>query len=215
MSDLDQSTRARRTPDAARPANRPATSRTGLPPGLPLGAEVPPLVPDHDLDGDAAPRRDTPAPLRLAAAVTAVAVLGALVIGVSGRSAIGETPPQRPGVGEQVVAAEQAQAKVPAAGQGQDGTPVSLTNLVVELDGSGQADLVVGSALGVETLQVSLPYRGSLSATSDAAAATQTVRVTATARNPGSSLRCRLLNGNRVVKAASAPGRVDCSIRVS
>ena len=135
MSDLDQHTRARRTPDAARPANRPATSRTRLPPGLPPGAEVPPLVPDHDLDRDAAPRRGTPAPLRLAAAVTAVAVLGALVIGVSGRSAIGETPPQRPGVGEQVVAAERAQANVPPAGQGQAGAPDSPTNLVVELDG--------------------------------------------------------------------------------
>ncbi|MEO6999154.1 MAG: hypothetical protein ABI112_13820 [Terracoccus sp.] len=214
MSDLDQSTRARRTPDAARLASLPATSRTGLPPGLPPGAEVPPLVPEHDLDGDAAPRRGTPAPLRLAAAVTAVAVLGALVIGVSGRSAIGETPPQRPGVGEQVAAAERAQSGLPA-GQGHDGAPGSLSDLVVELDGSGEAELVVGSALGVETLQVSLSYRGSIPAASDTAAATQIVQVTATASTPGSQLRCRLLVGNRVVKAASATGRVDCSIRGS
>ncbi|OFE14792.1 hypothetical protein BA895_08940 [Humibacillus sp. DSM 29435] len=214
MSDVDQVTPARGGPDAARRANRPASSRTVLPPGLPPGAEVPPLVPDHDLDEDSAPPRRPAAPLRLAAAVTAVAVLGALVIGVSGRSAIGETPPQRPGVGGQVVAAERAQTNVPAAG-GQAGAPDSLTNLVIELDGSGQADLVVGSTLGIETLRVSLPYRGSLSTSSGSAAATQAIRVTATARTPGSSLRCRLLNGDRVLKAASAQERVDCSIRGS
>ena len=215
MSDIDQATRAHGTPDAARPGNRPGTSRTGLPPGLPPGAEVPPLVPEHDRDGDPAPPRRTPAPLRLAAAVTAVAVLGALVIGVSGRSAIGETPPQRPGVGEQVVAAEKARAAVPAVGPGQAGAPDSLTNLVVELYGSGEAELVLGSGLGVETLQVSLPYRGSVAASSDTAAATATVQVTATARTLGSQLRCRLLVGNRLVKTASAPGRVDCSLRAS
>ncbi len=217
MSDVDQTTRALGGPDAARPAKLPATSRTGLPPdlppGLPLGAEVPPLVPDYDLDADSVPPRRTAAPLRLAAAVTAVAVLGALVIGVSGRSAIGETPPQRPGVGEQVVAAERAQANVPSGGQGQAGAPDSLTTIAVELDGSGEAELVVGTAFGVETLQVSLPYRGNLAASSDSAAATQTVQVTATARTPGSQLRCRLLVGNRLMRTASAPGRVDCSIR--
>lgn len=215
MSDTDQATHPRRTPDAGQPAGRFAPSRPALPPGILPGAEVPPLVPGHDVDSDPTPRRLTPAPLRLAAAVTAMAVLGALVIGVSGRSAIGETPPQQPGVGEQVAAAERAGAGDPAARRSHADALDNLSTLVVEVDGAGEAELVVGSALGVVTRQVSLPYRGSVPASGDTAAATTSVQVTATARTPGTPLRCRLFSANRLVTAASSPGRVDCSIRRS
>lgn len=153
----------------------------------------------------------TRVPRKLASALAAAVLLGALMIGAANRSAIGEVTAAGLDSDQQYAATVADGGFVDDGDQIVAAMPSTFTKLRLELAGKGDAQLEVTSSRVTYEQPVTLPLRRNVSGQ---AARGDSFGVVVTGAGPDERVQCRLYADDRLVKIVTGEGRADCTVLV-